>query len=80
MARVKKIKGDELSFEDAITQLEEVVDKMENGELSLADSLTEFERGVFLSKTCMQLLEQAEEKVRVVCREQDNFLIKDFEN
>lgn len=80
MARVKKSKSDELSFEEAITRLEEVVAKMENGELSLADSLTEFERGVFLSKTCMQLLEQAEERVRLVCQEHDNFLIKDFEN
>lgn len=80
MARVKKAKSDELNFEEAIIQLEAVIDKMENGELSLADSLTEFERGIFLSKTCMQLLEQAEEKVRVVCQEQDNFLIKDFEN
>lgn len=53
-----------LSFEDALSELESLVDTLEKGELSLEDSLNTFERGVELTRTCQEALKDAEQKVR----------------
>ena len=58
-----KKSGKEKSFEEAITQLENVVMELEEGELSLEDALSMFEEGIELSRFCTQKLTQAEEKV-----------------
>lgn len=57
---------DTLSFEDALAELEALVETLEQGELSLEDSLQSFERGVSLTKTCQQALKQAEHKVNIL--------------
>ena len=49
-------------FELALSELESLVEKMEQGELTLEQSLQHFERGVELTKTCQQALEQAQFK------------------
>jgi exodeoxyribonuclease VII small subunit len=56
----------ELSFEDALAELESLVETLERGELSLEDSLESFERGVTLTKTCQKALKEAEQKVRIL--------------
>lgn len=55
--------GTELSFEEALTQLESIVEKIEGGELGLESALAEYERGVSLLKRCREVLERAEQKV-----------------
>jgi len=57
------------SFEAALAELESLVESMERGELSLEETLQNFERGVKLTKTCQQALEQAEQKVRILSGE-----------
>ena len=58
--------SDDLSFEDALSELEQLVERMEQGELSLEDSLKSFERGVALTRTCQQALKAAEQKVEIL--------------
>jgi len=58
--------NDELSFEDALGELETLVKDMEAGDLSLEDSLKTFERGVHLTKTCQIALKDAEQKVSIL--------------
>ena len=53
-----------LSFEDALSELESLVDTLEKGDLSLEDSLKSFERGVELTRSCQEALKDAEQKVR----------------
>ena len=53
-------------FENALTQLESLVERMEGGELSLEESLNSFERGIGLFRHCQQSLEQAELRVRLL--------------
>ncbi len=53
-------------FEERLTQLESVVEKLERGELSLEDSVRLFEEGVKLSEACKQELEVAEGRVQVL--------------
>ena len=51
-------------FEDAMKELETIVQKMERGDLRLEDSLKMFERGMELTKQCRESLDKAELKVR----------------
>jgi exodeoxyribonuclease VII small subunit len=53
-----------LSFEDAFAQLEDIVHKLEGGSLSLDESLALFERGQRLAAHCNAMLDQAELKVQ----------------
>lgn len=56
------------SFENALTELESLVDVLEKGDLSLEDSLKTFERGVKLTRTCQEALKEAEQKVRTLSK------------
>ena len=60
------------SFEDALSELEALVDTLEKGELSLEDSLKTFERGVELTRTCQEALKDAEQKVRTLSSTDEN--------
>lgn len=51
-------------FEDAMKELEGIVQKMERGDLRLEDSLKLFERGMTLTQQCRKSLDTAELKVR----------------
>jgi exodeoxyribonuclease VII small subunit len=53
----------EMSFEDALRELEEVVGKLERGEVPLDQSIALYERGAELRKRCEAKLQEAEEKV-----------------
>jgi len=56
-------------FEQALGELETLVERMEQGELSLEASLAEFERGIALARQCQQSLQAAEQKVRMLTGE-----------
>jgi len=61
-----KKKPSTLSFEDALSELESLVETMEKGDLSLEESLQSFERGVELTRTCQKALKEAEQKVEIL--------------
>ena len=63
-----------LDFEQSLTDLQNLVERLENGELSLEDSLTAFEQGVRLTRDCQAALAQAEQKVQIL----EDGLLKDF--
>ncbi|WP_260291392.1 exodeoxyribonuclease VII small subunit [Sedimenticola hydrogenitrophicus] len=54
------------SFEQALSELESLVETMEQGDLSLEESLKSFERGVALTRTCQQALKEAEQKIQIL--------------
>ncbi|WP_386679465.1 exodeoxyribonuclease VII small subunit [Loktanella sp. R86503] len=54
---------EEMTFEDAIRELEQVVGKLERGDVALDDSIALYERGAALKKRCEAKLSEAEEKV-----------------
>lgn len=55
-----------LDFEQSLTDLQNLVERLENGELSLEESLTAFEQGVRLTRDCQASLAQAEQKVQML--------------
>lgn len=56
----------EPTFEEALAELEAIVDQLERGDLSLEDSLQSFERGVALTTVCQRALSQAEQRVEML--------------
>ena len=57
---------EELSYEQAFAELEQIVSELESGSSSLDESLALFERGQALARFCAALLERAELKVQQV--------------
>lgn len=53
-----------MEFENKLTRLEDIVQKMEKGDLTLEDSLKLFEEGVKLSRECQTQLTKAEAQVK----------------
>ena len=60
-----------IKFEKALARLETIVAELERGELTLDESLKIFEEGVKLSKTCMKMLDEAEQKVEILIEDKD---------
>ncbi len=61
---------EDLSFEQAIMQLEQVIKQLESGDLSLNDSIEGFKKGVELSNICNKKLEEAQKTITLLT--QDN--------
>jgi len=59
----KKAEQKEPSFEEALTELETLVQKLEQGELSLEESMQVYERGVKLTALCNARLKGAKLKI-----------------
>jgi exodeoxyribonuclease VII small subunit len=72
-------KAPKLSFEDALTQLETIVETMESGEVPLAELLAKFEEGSNLLKICETRLKDAELKIEQLKRQKDGVAFTKFE-
>ena len=67
-------------FEEALSELEGIVEELEDGSLSLDNSLSRFERGIQLSKQLQKQLTAAEARVRkLVGQEGGEPLLDDLE-
>lgn len=60
---------EQLSFEQAVEKLEEIVRQVEQGEIGLEQSIQEYERGMLLIKRCKQVLANAEQRVEELSRD-----------
>jgi exodeoxyribonuclease VII small subunit len=54
------------TFEGALTELENIVTRMEGGQLSLEQSLSAYKRGAELLKFCQAQLADAQQQVKVL--------------
>ncbi|HEY5659100.1 MAG TPA: exodeoxyribonuclease VII small subunit [Myxococcota bacterium] len=71
--------SEDLNFETALSQLEEIVDRLEEGDLELEAALAAFEQGVALSRRCAEQLARAERRIEVLIREGENWQAQPFE-
>jgi exodeoxyribonuclease VII small subunit len=62
-------------LEKSLTQLEEIVQELEDGDIPLEKALKQFEKGVKLSRDCQTALQAAEQRVKVLL----NGELKDLE-
>ena len=59
-------KDQKKSIEKSLTELERLVEELENGDLELDQALKKFEQGVKLSRECQKTLEEAEMKIKIL--------------
>ena len=64
-------KKNEISFEESLERLENLVNKMESGDATLEQSLVWFEEGMDLLKLCQVQLNNAEQKVQELVKKTD---------
>lgn len=64
-------KKSSLNFEQSLTELNHLVEKMEQGGLSLQESLKSFEEGIHLIRQCQQELTAAEQKIKILTEKQE---------
>lgn len=64
----------DLTFEAALTRLEQIVADMEGGQLALEQSIARFEEGMKLSQFCAQQLDAIERRIETLVRQADGTL------
>jgi exodeoxyribonuclease VII small subunit len=70
-------KEKELSFEDSLKNLEEIVKKLETGDVPLDEAITQFQTAMNLAKRCDEQLKKAEEAITKLV--QENGDVVDFQ-
>jgi exodeoxyribonuclease VII small subunit len=69
MAKQKKT-----TFEQALGQLERIVEQIENGEIGLEESIARYEEGTRLIRQCRVILDAAEKKIQLLAKADDGQL------
>ena len=69
----------EMSFEEALARLEELVRALEGGESGLQDSLSLFEEGIGLVRYCTETLDAAEQKVKILMQDAEGYREESFD-
>jgi len=67
-------------FEEALAELESLVEQLESGELTLDQSLKQFKRGVELTRRCQGILDQAQQVVEQLADPNDEASAAPFES
>jgi exodeoxyribonuclease VII small subunit len=62
-SRARKGPAESLPFEEALAQLEAIIEKIEGGQVGLEQSIADYERGVALIRRCREVLKGAELRV-----------------
>ncbi len=73
-----KMSKKEISFEENIKRLEEIVTLLEKGETPLEESMSLFEEGVKLTNQCLSILDNAEQKIKSLTKNGENIEESDF--
>ncbi|HED24324.1 MAG TPA: exodeoxyribonuclease VII small subunit [Firmicutes bacterium] len=68
LTREKQIKN--LTYEEAVKKLEEIVEQMEDSEIPLEESLAYFQEGIALSRYCREKLAEIENRVEYLLKEE----------
>jgi len=79
VAKKSTSNSETFDFEQALAELEQLVERMEQGELSLEQSLKDFEHGIALTRACQGALKEAEQKVQILTRQSGQEELEPFE-
>ncbi|NLM73062.1 MAG: exodeoxyribonuclease VII small subunit [Clostridiaceae bacterium] len=74
----KKGKNTDMPYEQAMTELEAVVNLLENGDLTLEESIKMFEKGISLVKLCNKKLDDIEKRITIILEGKDGIKEEDF--
>ncbi|TKB44499.1 exodeoxyribonuclease VII small subunit [Thalassotalea mangrovi] len=73
-----KKKPENLSFEESMSELETIVNALEQGDLPLEDSMKLFERGLALSQHSQKTLASAEQKIQILMNRDEQAPLQPF--
>ena len=75
----KNNKDNEMTFESALQELENITEMLSKGDLPLQESVALFEKGMNLKKFCADKLNQAAKKIKILTEENGEYKEEDFE-
>ena len=67
-----------MNFEEAMKGLEKIAGELEKGDLNLDESVSKFEQGMKLSKICSEILENAEKRITILLKKDDEVTEENF--
>ncbi len=65
---------EDLSFEESLEKLEEIVNKLENGDIPLDEAIDEFDNAMHLVKACNEKLNAAEESIAKIVEDNGDII------
>ena len=71
------VNENEVTFESAMSRLEEIVRKLESGNVQLNESLSLFEEGVGLVRVCNERLDNVERRIKILTKQDDGTLAEE---
>jgi exodeoxyribonuclease VII small subunit len=77
---MRNANSEQLSFEEALRRLEEILRKLDQRDLTLDQALSLYEEGIRLVNLCESRLKDARLKVEVILKEKEGFIIEDLES
>ena len=60
------VKKNDISFEEALKDLEKIVEDLNNGDLELEKAITAYEKGIQLKNICEERLKNAQERIELI--------------
>lgn len=67
-----------MTYEQAVEELQKILQELENQDTSLDDAMKLFEKSVELSKICFEKIKQTKGKVEIIKKELDGIKVQDF--
>ena len=71
-------KPENMLYEEAINELENIVSHLEEGDLPLEDALKQFERGISLARSNNQKLHNAQQQVSILMQQDADAPLQEF--
>lgn len=68
----------DISYENAIRELDQIVKSLENGDIPLDEALALFEKGVKLTEVCSAKLAAAEKQIKLLVKDGEGMKKEDF--
>ena len=60
------VKKNDISFEEALKDLEKIVEDLNNGDMELEKAITAYEKGIQLKNICEERLKNAQERIDLI--------------
>ena len=60
------VKKNDISFEEALKELEKIVEDLNNGDMELEKAITAYEKGIQLKNICEERHKNAQERIELI--------------
>jgi exodeoxyribonuclease VII small subunit len=71
--------SNKLTFEEAMSKIEEIAEKLENGKVNLDEMVELYKQGTELSVYCNKMIDEAEQKIRILSKTGDGLVEKEID-